>query len=161
MSNFLIRKFCIAELNTHWEWVCSFCTGEHSQQLRIYCIATMGKVHGHFAFLCVQFIFHSALLVLLCAHLGPLQYWLASAKHASARRSTCYCFSHGWNNYAPSPQYAATNALQLNSKSEASNYCGQHWDRTALIETFSVQQTLYHVSHVSYAYAKSFQLWTR
>ena len=39
-------------------------------------IATMGKVHGRFVFLCVPGIFHLVLLELDCARLGALQYWL-------------------------------------------------------------------------------------
>ena len=52
----------------------------------------------------VQFIFYFVVLAWNCARLGALQYWLGyiCKCKASAYKSTCYCFSQGRNNHAPS-----------------------------------------------------------
>ena len=120
----------------------------------------MGKVHGHFVFLCVQFIFHFVLLALNCTGLGALQYWLSyiSKRKASAHKSMFYrLFS--WDNHTPSPWHAAIHALQLHSVLEASSYWPFKWP-TPGPETQTT--TLYHALHVLLHMRKRcfiFELW--
>lgn len=69
MLHFLSKLLWKLSLATHWEWMLSFYAGEQTQ---ICSVATMGKVHGRFAFLYVQFILHFVFLALNCARLGAL-----------------------------------------------------------------------------------------
>ena len=130
-----------------------FCAGEHSQHESA---ALLGKIHGHFVFLCVQFIFHFVLLALNCTGLGALQYWLSyvSKCEARAHKSMCYrLFSQGWDNHTPSPRHAAIHALQLHSEPEAIQMANTRTRDT---------MTSYHALHVLLHMRKRcliFELW--
>ena len=160
-------RICLA---THQEWVWSFCTGECSQHRS----ATMEKVHGCLEFLCiVQFLFYFVLLAWNCACLSALQYWLGYVCKckASAYKSTCYCFSQGQNNHAPSlvsqskTLQAGSVRLHLPHNMQQCTPCsyvqnqkpavtgrsnGQHWDQCSRWRhgIISGQRTLYYASHV-------------
>ena len=52
------------------------------------------QVHGHFAFLCVQFLFHYVLLALNCTYLGALQYLLGYVSSAKQVRTDPRATNH-------------------------------------------------------------------
>ena len=91
-----------------------------------YCVATMGKVRGRLAFLCVHAVYLSfcASSIKFCTPGCPALLAWVRLRSRSARATVS---SQGRNNHAPSPRYAAIHALQLRSKPEASSYWPFEW----------------------------------